>query len=153
MVNNIRIVMDVNDFERALRAFSYCDIILIDTMGSSQYDRAKLEKIYEFIKGTSFEIDVSLVLSVVAKIEDLYEIYENFSIFDIDTLIFTKLDETKHFGNIFSIVYKTNKPISYLSIGQEVPDDLVVAKSEYIVDWMLNGFDKKKVIENAKSGK
>jgi flagellar biosynthesis protein FlhF len=141
-------VVDVNDFENAIRSLGHCDIILIDTMGSSQYDKEKLKKIEQFIKSTSYDIDISLVVSAIAKIEDLYDIYNNFSFLNIDTLIFSKIDETKHYGNIFSLVYKTNKPISYCSIGQEVPDDIMVASNELIVDWLLNGFQKPKGTSN-----
>ena len=59
-------------------------------------------------------------------------------------MMFTKLDETRGFGNIFSLMYETAKPISYFSVGQEVPEDLVVASSDYLIDCMLNGFDRNK---------
>jgi len=41
-------------------------------------------------------------------------------------------------------MYETSKPISYFSVGQEVPEDLVVASSDYLIDCMLNGFTKEK---------
>ncbi len=133
-------VLDVNDFELALQNLKHCDLVLIDTMGSSQYDKDKLMTLDAFLRHTSTQIDVNLVLSAGTKLQDLREIYENYSFLDIDTVIFTKLDETKMFGNIFSLIYSINKPISYLSIGQEVPDDLKVATSEYLVSCMLDGF-------------
>jgi len=135
-------VVDINDFENAVRSLGHCDIILVDTVGSSQYDKAKLTKLDNFLKHTSAQIDVNLVLSAGTKLEDLKEIYNNFSFLDIDTLIFTKFDETKVFGNIFSLIYDIDKPVSYFSIGQEVPDDLRVASSEYLVECMLDGFKK-----------
>jgi len=111
---------------------------LIDTVGSSQHDKEKLERLNSFLGVNTYaSIDVSLVLSATTKYEDLKDIYDNFSILPIDTLIFTKLDETKKIGNIFSLVYDEKKPISYFSIGQEVPDDLIVATSEYLVQEML----------------
>ncbi len=136
-------VVDVNDFEGALQRLKGCDVVLIDTVGSSPYDREKLIKLDNFLRHTSTPIDVNLVLSAGSKLEDLKDTYENYSFFDIDTLIFTKFDETRMFGNIFSLVYSINKPISYVSIGQEVPDDLEVASSDFIVSCMLDGFRKK----------
>lgn len=135
-------VVDINDFENAVRSLGHCDIILIDTVGSSQYDREKLTKLDNFLKHTDAQIDVNLVLSAGTKLEDLKEIYKNFSFLNIDTLIFTKFDETKVFGNIFSLIYDIDKPVSYFSVGQEVPDDLRVASSEYLVECMLDGFKK-----------
>ncbi len=83
-------VVDPEDFNGALNSLSHCDVILIDTVGSSQYDNTKLSKLNEFIKRSSFDIDVNLVLSAGVKLEDLRDIYNNFSFLDIDTLIFTK---------------------------------------------------------------
>ncbi len=81
-------------------------------------------------------------MSATTKYEDLKDIYHTFSVLNIDTLILTKLDETRGFGNIFSLVYETKKPISYFSIGQEVPNDFIVASSEYLTDCLLDGFKK-----------
>lgn len=143
-------VIDISDFTRSLRSLAYCDTILIDTIGSSQYDKEKLEKIEEFLKNSQTKIDVNLVLSSSTKLDDLREIYASFEYLDIDTIIFTKFDETKSFGNIFSLVKEVSKPLSYFSIGQEVPDDIMAASSEFLVDCILDGFKKDK---DAKSGK
>jgi len=56
--------------------------------------------------------------------------------------MFTKLDETKGFGTIFSLLNEIAVPVSYLSVGQEVPEDLIVASTDYLVDCLLNGFSK-----------
>jgi len=112
-------VIDIEDFKRAIRSLSFCDTILVDTIGSSQYDKDKLEKI------------------------------KNFEYLGIDTIIFTKFDETKSFGNIFSFTKEIGKPLSYFSVGQEVPDDIFCASSEYLIQCMLDGFTKEK---NAKPG-
>ncbi len=137
-------VVDPNDFNNALSSLSHCDVILIDTVGSSQYDKEKLVKLNKFLQNSQLQIDVNLVLSAGCKLEDLKEIYKNFSFLDIDTLIFTKFDETKAFGTIFSLIYDTDKPVSYFSIGQEVPDDIVPASSDFLVECILEGFEKKR---------
>ncbi len=143
----IETVVDPPEFTTALNSLSYCDFILIDTMGSSPYDRKKIETIYECLEANNgnFNIDVSLVLPSSLKYEDLLIAHENFSTLNIDTIIFTKLDETKGFGNIFSFALETNMPISYFSVGQEVPEDLVVANSDFLVECLLHGFDRSKV--------
>ena len=134
----IETVVDPSDFEQALNRLRNNDIILIDTVGSSQHDKEKVDKLTSFVQVNTFaSIDVNLVISATTKYEDIKDIYNNFSILPLDTLIFTKLDETKKLGNIFSLVYKVKKPISYFSIGQEVPDDLEIASAEYLVDKML----------------
>ncbi len=137
-------VVDTNDFDRSINSLNRCDIILIDTVGSSQYDKDKIGKLKKILDKTNFEIDVNLVLSSTTKLEDLRDIYESFSFLNIDTIIFTKLDETKSFGNIFSLVYEINKPLSYFSIGQEVPDDIMEAQGEFLVKSIFEGFKKRK---------
>ncbi|ATB68472.1 flagellar biosynthesis protein FlhF [Sulfurospirillum diekertiae] len=137
-------VVDPSDFNNALSSLSHCDVILIDTVGSSQYDKDKLVKLNKFLQSSQLQIDVNLVLSAGSKLEDLKEIYKNFSFLDIDTLIFTKFDETKVFGTIFSLIYDIDKPVSYFSIGQEVPDDIVPASSDFLVECILDGFEKKR---------
>jgi len=145
-------VVDPDDFNDALKSLANCDIILIDTVGSSQFDKQKLAKLEKFINKSEFSIDVNLVLSAGCKLEDLEDIYKNFSFLDLDTLIFTKFDETRAFGTVFSLIYNTGKPVSYFSIGQEVPDDIVTASSEFLVNCILDGFNAKKE-EHAKSSK
>ncbi|MBN1839882.1 MAG: flagellar biosynthesis protein FlhF [Campylobacterales bacterium] len=137
-------VVDPSDFNSALSSLGHCDVILIDTVGSSQYDKEKLIKLNKFLQNSQMQIDVNLVLSAGCKLEDLKEIYKNFSFLNIDTLIFTKFDETKVFGTIFSLIYDTDKPVSYFSIGQEVPDDIVPASSDFLVECILEGFEKKR---------
>jgi flagellar biosynthesis protein FlhF len=135
----IETVIDPSDFSVALNALRHNEYILIDTVGSSQYDKEKIEKLSQFLKVDTFaEININLVLSAVTKYEDLIDIYKNFSILPIDTLIFTKLDETKSYGNMFSLLLETKKPVSYFSIGQEVPDDLIEAEADYLLKGILN---------------
>ncbi|MBE0498240.1 MAG: flagellar biosynthesis protein FlhF [Campylobacterales bacterium] len=142
----IETVVDPPEFASALNAMSYCDYILIDTMGSSPYDKEKITKIYDCLQHntSNMQIETVLVLPSSIKYEDLKATYDNFEPLGVDTMMFTKLDETRGFGNIFSLMYETSKPISYFSIGQEVPEDLVVASSDYLIDCMLNGFDRNK---------
>ncbi|MBA1433100.1 MAG: flagellar biosynthesis protein FlhF [Epsilonproteobacteria bacterium] len=142
----IETVVDPPEFSHALESLKYCDYILIDTMGSSPYDKNKIEKTYECLNAntTAYNVDVVLVMPSSIKYEDLKVTYENFSSLGIDTLMFTKLDETMGFGNIFSLAYETKKPISYFSVGQEVPEDLVTASSDFLVECLLHGFNRSK---------
>lgn len=136
-------VTDSIDFENALASLRHCDLILIDTAGSSPKDREKISKIANFIKQTDRRIDVNLVLSASAKLEDLNSAYKSFSFLNIDTLMITKLDETQSFGNIFSLIVDSKKPTSYFSTGQEVPDDIKIATGDFLVNCLFEGFTKK----------
>ena len=130
--------INIEEFKSAIKAFSGYDVILVDTLGSSQYDTEKLTLLNEFISSVDADIEVNLVLSANTKIEDLLEIYDNFSFTNISS---TKLDETRIFGNIFSLVYETGVPVSYFCLGQNVPDDIMEANSNFLVKCVLEGFD------------
>ncbi len=137
-------VSDPGDFSAALNALKHCDYILIDTAGCSQHDGEKLTKLKSFLDIQNHTtIDVKLVLSANTKLSDLREIYKNFAHLNIDSIIATKFDETSTFGNLFSLVYETKKPLSYFSVGQEVPDDLKNADGDFFVKCLLEGFSKK----------
>lgn len=137
-------VVDTQDFQKALDRLSYCDLILIDTVGASQFDREKLLKISKFLDASDRSIDVNLVVSASTKLEDLRDIHANFSFLDLDTIIVTKFDETKGFGNIFSLTSETSLPLSYFSLGQEVPDDIMPASSDFLVDCIFKGYQGKR---------
>jgi flagellar biosynthesis protein FlhF len=148
----IEAVIDPPEFVSAINSLRHCDYILIDTAGSSQYDQEKISNLQKFLEADpDITIDVSLVMSAGTKLDDMKDIYDNFSVLGIDNVIFTKLDEAKEFGNIFSLVYNTQKPVSYLSVGQDVPYDLVVANNDYIIECLLNGFTKPQIDKKAKA--
>jgi flagellar biosynthesis protein FlhF len=139
-------VASPTDFGAKLESMLQNDYIFIDTMGSSPYDLDKINMLKEFLEQGTYnhdiDIEVTMVLPSSLKYEDLKAGYDSFSALSIDTIIFTKLDETKGFGNIFSLVHEVQKPISYFSVGQEVPEDIIVAKSDYLVNSLLNGFKR-----------
>ncbi len=135
-------VLDSSDFKKALDTFSYCDLILIDTAGSSQFDQKRILKISNLIEKSEKNISVKLVLSASTKLEDLQQIYKKFSFLHIDSLIITKFDETNSFGNIFSLSFQTEKSLSYFSYGQEVPNDIMPASKEFLVECILNGYKR-----------
>lgn len=141
---DLEIAIDAHECATALEALRECDCILIDTMGVSPQDQSKIDKINEVVRHNqaNYPIEVMLVLPSSVKYDDLKWTYDRFSPLGIDTLLFTKLDETQGSGNIFSVLYETKLPVSYLSTGQEIPEDLVVAGNDFLIQWVLNGFQK-----------
>ncbi len=123
----------VEDFEEKLSTLQAYDVILIDTAGMSPYDTQKFIKTVEFVK-TSQKIEVNLVISATVKYEDMEDIYKNFSFLNLDSVIISKFDETKHFGTLLNFMLLYKLPMSYFSTGQEVPDDLLVANKEYLLE-------------------
>ena len=135
----LEIVKKPEGLAEALLRLKDCNYIFIDTAGSSQYDIDKIELINEYQKRVEeLPIEKILVLPANVKHSDLLEIYKNYSRLSIDYLTFTKLDETRSFGNLISFAHKTKKSITYFSIGQNVPDDLIVSDSTFLIDCFMN---------------
>jgi flagellar biosynthesis protein FlhF len=124
----------VEDFNTALETLSDYDVVLIDTAGISPYDIGRLVKTVEFLRSLpERDIDTALVISATAKYDDIVAIYEHFSFVEINSVILTKLDETKRIGEVLGFVLEQKLPISYVSTGQEVLDDLEPADRERLM--------------------
>jgi len=137
----LEVVKKPEDLVEALLRLKDCNYIFIDTAGSSQYDVDKIELINEYQqKVEEMPIEKVLVLPANVKQTDLQEIYTNYSRLNIDSLTFTKLDETISFGNLISFAHKTKKSITYFSVGQNVPDDLIVSDSTFLIECFMNKY-------------
>ncbi len=118
------------------------DIVLIDTAGMSPYDTEKLVKTVEYINADKTQsIEVNLLISATVKYEDIKDIHNTFSFLDLDSVLLSKFDETKHLGPVLSYLMLNPVPLSYFSIGQEVPDDLIVADKEYLLQRFIGDLD------------
>ena len=120
-------------FNEAFREMQNSDLILIDTAGSSPKDNEKIAKIKNFLQNNNQNITINLVLSANTKYDDMLLAYEKFSNLGIESLIFTKLDETLTYGTIYSLIFKIEKPVSYFCIGQEVPNDIIKADGKFLI--------------------
>lgn len=144
--NNIKVphkmVDSVEKFKQEIESFDD-EIILIDTVGVSPYDRDKFAQIVEFVgSNTNIDIEVKLILSATLKYEDMEDIYKSFLPLNPSNLIITKFDETKHFSDVLNFVLKTKLPMSYFCIGQDIKTDINIASKEYLLDNFITGLDK-----------
>jgi len=112
------------------------DFIFIDTAGRSHKKKENIEDLRELLSFIDI-YEVYLVLSITTKYEDLIETINAYSEITDFKIIFTKLDETNCLGSILNIRYETDKEISYITNGQNVPDDLDVIKPEKIAKALL----------------
>lgn len=86
-----------------------------------------------------YEKSVYLVLSATTKYRDLISIIDSYKDIDDYKLIFTKLDETSSYGNLLNIKLYSDAGISYVTNGQNVPDDIEVFDTQKIVKQLLGG--------------
>ena len=110
----------------ALRRLSDKDVILIDTAGQSHYDRERIREMEAMIKG-NYPISSHLLLNTGTSEPEMERIAKNFGKLNFNSYIFTKTDETKHRGAIINQLIKKRKPVSYVTTGQRVPEDIIAA--------------------------
>lgn len=120
----------------AIENYKEKDIILVDTAGRSHKDKYQLMELKTLIK-SSIDYEVYLVMSATTKFSDCIEIIKSYSFLDDYKLLFTKMDETSAFGMILNVAYITKKPISYITTGQSVPDDIEIADNGKIINCLL----------------
>jgi flagellar biosynthesis protein FlhF len=113
------------DLTSALDRMTALDVVLIDTAGHSHFDKARIEEIYQLIK-TDFRISSHLVLSVTSESTIMKDAASAFSIFNPDTIVFSKIDETKRCGKILDHLIDLALPVSLVTNGQKVPEDLII---------------------------
>jgi len=112
------------DLKKLIALHADADLILIDTIGKSQRDYRKLAEMKEILDGAGSRPEVHLAVSATTKTRDLEEIFQQYESFGYSRVIVTKLDETSQIGSILSVVAKRGKPISFLTDGQKVPQDI-----------------------------
>jgi len=137
----IHAVNDHKEF-RSIIAKEKADIILIDTSGRSHRNEMKISEIKSFADIIEYDLEKVLCVSANTKKRDLDEIFRSFDVVNYNSVVITKVDETSHIGNVVDIADKYNKPISYFTNGQEVPNDIEVADSDKIVDMMMGNVNK-----------
>lgn len=136
-----RVIYTVEEIETALRDFKDFDYILVDTAGHSHQNKAQKDNMNSFIHSVDglAEKEVFLVVSATTKYRDLLSIADTYSEMTDYKLIFTKLDETTSLGNLLNVKLHTGATISYVTCGQNVPDDIEEFNPQKTVKQLLGG--------------
>ena len=139
-----RIIYSVEELSQAVRDFKDCDYILVDTAGHSHQNAEQKKVMKELIHSVDgiLEKEVFLVLSATTKYRDLLSIADTYSDMTDYKLIFTKLDETITLGNLLNLKLYTGAPLSYVTCGQNVPDDIEDFNPQKTVKRLLGGKQK-----------
>lgn len=136
----IGVTMDVALTKREaldfIRRRSKSELILIDTAGRSPMDEAGLRDLRDLVS-LDHPLETHLVLSATTRESDLVGGVKGYAGIPINRLLFTKLDETRGYGGLFGLLRTSGLPLSYLSTGQNVPEDLEMAGRERVADLVL----------------
>lgn len=128
------------DLQEAFIKHEDKELILIDTAGRSPLNKKQITELKNFLELPT-GLDVFLVLGATTKQSDLWETVRRFNELPVSSLIFTKLDETLNYGAILNVVNKVQKPVSYVTTGQNVPDDIETLDPYKIAEIILRGRD------------
>lgn len=134
----IRVVYSSNELPAAVREFSSMDVVFVDTAGRSQRNSMQIGELKACCERLS-DCEVHLVLSSTTKTRDLYDIVQRFSVMPLHRVIWTKLDESTTFGNTLNVAVKHPLPISYVTTGQRVPEDVEVAEANKLASLVVGG--------------
>ncbi|MBU3155102.1 flagellar biosynthesis protein FlhF [Clostridium estertheticum] len=131
-----KVVYNMNDMDKAIESMSECEVVLIDTTGRSSKNKMQIAELRTFVEKAGTK-NIHLVLSSTTKNRDMKYIVEGYRILNYNSIIVTKLDETSTYGSILNILETAKIPLSFVSIGQNVPDDIKELSADSIVSLIL----------------
>ncbi len=136
-----RVIYTEDEVKGALDDFKDYDYILVDTAGHSHHNEAQKKAMKDFLHCVDgvIEKEVYLVVSATTKYRDLLSIADAYTEMTGYKLIFTKLDETTTLGNLFNLKKHTGAQMSYITCGQNVPDDIEQFSPQNTVKQLLGG--------------
>ncbi len=134
----LEVVANSNDLQRAIKKHGDCDQIFIDTAGKSPNNNQDIVELRNLM-GINEEIHPFLVLSATTQYQGLVNTEKRFSTLPFKSYIFTKLDETQDVSTMINFLISRKKPVTYLTTGQQVPEDIEFASKKKLASLILAG--------------
>lgn len=131
-----KVVLTIKEMETAIESMKDCDVILVDTTGRSSKNAMQLSELRAFVEKTNSD-NIHLVISCTTKSKDINAIVDGFRELNYNNVIITKLDETSTYGSIINILDCADKPLSFVTTGQNVPDDIKMLPKQQITNLIL----------------
>lgn len=135
------VIYSPGEIVEAIKLHSDKDIVLIDTAGRSHKSKGQLDELKALIQAANVD-EIYLLLSTTMSTGNCREMLNGYSFITDYKLLFTKLDETPLIGVILNARYMTGKSLSYITTGQNVPDDIEVVSVEKIIKNLLGSMSK-----------
>jgi flagellar biosynthesis protein FlhF len=132
----IKVVKSPDELKPAIDGLKGCQLILMDSAGRNYLEDEYIEDINQYLSSDAPQENY-LVLSMTTRWRDMKTIVEKMKSVPIDKLILTKWDETTCYGAALNLVYHFPFPLSFLSMGQRVPQDIMIADASYMAKKVL----------------
>lgn len=127
----IEVVESPDQLKQSLINLKNCQIIFMDSAGRNYLEEEFIEEINEFLS-QALKQENHLVLSMTSRWKDMKQIVEKMKSVQIDRVILTKWDESTCYGAALNLVYHYPYPLSFISLGQGVPEDIMLAEPDYM---------------------
>lgn len=140
----LQVVLTPAEMRSAMESMRDLDVLLVDTSGRSQNDAPRLAELRAFLDaardaaGGAVDMETHLVLSCTSHPTQLVQVAEKFAAMGVDRVVFTKLDEAVGLGVILNVSHRLNLQLSYLTTGQDVPEDMEVGHRRRVAELILN---------------
>lgn len=134
----LEVAMSVEDGDALIAKHADKDLIIIDTMGRSQRNKRHIEELGSYVKATR-PTETHLVVSASSDAAVRKEAIDSFGRIGVDRIIMTKLDECPKPGCILETAVTGMLPYSYITNGQDVPDDIAIAESDKLARFVWEG--------------
>ncbi len=134
----MEVVATPREMREAIARLADVDLVLLDTAGRSPRDEVRLQELKMMLQESN-PSEVHLVLSATSSPQSLLRTITQFQGVGTTALLLTKLDESTGLGNLLPVMQQCHLPWSYLTNGQNVPDDILTAQPQKLADWILGG--------------
>jgi flagellar biosynthesis protein FlhF len=134
----MEVVATPREMREAVQRMNHLDLVLMDTAGRSPRDEVKIQELKSMLAEAEPD-EVHLVLSSTAGAKSLISTAGHFAGVGTTAMLLTKLDEAHSLGHLVSLIHESELPISYLTAGQDVPDDIQVAERRGLAEKLLGG--------------
>jgi len=132
----MEVVSTPREMREAIQRLRHLDLVLMDTAGRSPRDEVRIRELKALLAEAKPD-EVHLVLSAVGSATSMTATAERFATVGTSALLVTKLDEAMGLGSLLSVTRNCQLPISYLTNGQNVPDDIRVAQQQELARMIL----------------
>ena len=136
-----QVIYSGEELLQAQETYKDFDFFLVDTAGHSPANEEQHADLKHFVNSVNDKVirELYLVMSATTKYKDLLRIVDSYEDMKGFRLIFTKLDETSECGNILNVRMYTKAKLSYVTYGQNVPEDIQVFDAQSTVKKLLGG--------------
>lgn len=135
---SVDVVMSPDELRKAADRNRDKDLLLIDTTGRPSQNRYQLGELKAYLDVLE-TVDVWLVVNATTKNQDMRRIIDDYRTTAYSHMIMTKIDETSSPGSVANAAYYGKLPITYITNGQDVPDDIEEANPTILAGYVLRG--------------